>query len=562
MKYSEFAELYESLFATSKRLEKTDILSLFLKKLERRSRPEWIYLLRGKTIPDYDSREFGISIQLSVKALNAAWGISSDNVLKRYRIIGDIGKITQEFAQQRIQKSLFSQPLEVKKVFDTLNKILDIEGKGAVERKLGLIAELLNSASPLESKYIIRTLLNDLRVGVAESLILDSITKSFFPDEMRDKVYDAYYLTNDFSAVFSAAMKGEKAIDKIEIVPGRPIHVMLPIKVISIDEAFRICGKPAAFEHKYDGFRMVIHKKGDDIKLFTRRLENVTKQFPDVVDAIKTFVKGNSFILDSEVVGYDLKDKKYKPFEAISQRIKRKHNIEKLIHELPVEINVFDVLYYNGESWMSRTFSERRNLLVKIVKPKQFVIQPSYFFITGDEKKAMAFYKNALKTGEEGVMIKKLDAPYRPGRRVGYITKMKPIVKDLDLVIVGAEYGTGKRAGWLTSYVLACKKNEQFLEVGMASSGLKEKAEEGTTYEEITGLLKSLIISTDGTRVLVKPKLVVSVTYQNIQPSPSYSSGFALRFPRISHYRPDRSVQDIATLSDVRNAVKTAPLKD
>jgi DNA ligase-1 len=341
------------------------------------------------------------------------------------------------------------------------------------------------------------------------------------------------------------------------VEPGKPLNVMLAVKATSIEEAFEICGKPAAIEQKYDGFRMLLNKKKNgEVSLFTRRLENVTLQFPDVVEAVKKGVKGESFILDSEVVGYDEKTGKYKPFEAISQRIRRKYEIEKLVRELPVEINVFDVLYYEGKSYLESPFSERRKLVEKIVHEKERVIRPAIQIITSSEEEAMKFYKNALKVGEEGIMIKTLDAPYKQGRRVGYLVKLKPVLNDFDLVIVGAEHGTGKRGGWLTSYIVACSDDGNLVEVGKVSSGLKEKESEGTTYDEMTRLLKPLITGEEGGRVNVKPKIVVSVNYQNIQESPSYSSGYAMRFPRITAYRPDRGTVDIATLADIKRAAK------
>ncbi len=554
MKYSEFVEVYEKLASTSGKLEKISILAEFLRKLKREGRSEWIYLLRGRILPDYDPREFGISNKLVAKIIGKSFGISEDKVTERFKKIGDLGEVAEEFAEKKRQGALFSKHLDVRDVFNELKKVVDIEGKGAVGKKIELIAGLLSNASGKESKYLVRTLLNDLRVGVADALLNDAIAEAFLSNEQVREIEYAYDLANDFAVVFEAAIKGEKDLRKILVVPGRPLKVMLPIKVTQLEEGFRICGKPAAFEHKYDGFRMLIHKKDDEIWLFTRKLENVTKQFPDVVEAVKKNVIGNSFILDSEVVGYDQKTKKYKPFEAISQRIKRKYDIDKLVKNLPVEINLFDVLYYNGQSLMDKEFAERRRLVEKIVKEKKMVIKIAHQIVTSELKEAEKFYEKALAIGEEGVIVKKLDAPYRQGRKVGYMVKMKPEVNDLDLVIVGAEYGTGKRGGWLTSYVIACgSKSGKFLEVGKVSSGLKELAQEGgTTYEEMTELLKPLIISSSGREVKVKPKIVVAVTYQNIQKSPSYASGYALRFPRITWYRPDKSINEITTIDEIK----------
>ncbi len=557
MHYSEFVELYETLAKTSKRLEKTSILAEFLKKLKHQP-SELIYLLKGRTFPDYDPREFGISDKLVIKAIAKASGVSESELYKKYKKLGDLGEIADEFIGQRKQSTLFKSKLETKKIFENLKKLVEIEGKGAVEKKLSLISELLNSASGKEAKYIIRTLLSDLRVGVADGILRDALAEAFFPEEkLSKKIESAYDLSNDYAVVFESALKGKKELEKISITPGKPMKVMLPIKVSDIKEAFRICGKPAAIEHKYDGFRVLINKdeKGN-IALFTRRLENVTNQFPDIVKIVKENIKGHSFIIDSEVVGYNPETKKPLPFEAISQRIKRKYDIEKIIKNLPVEINVFDIIYHNGKIIAHLPFKERRNLLEKVIKTEKLKIRTSSQFITEDENKALKFYKEALKTHEEGIMIKSLNAPYQPGRRVGFMVKMKPDVADLDLVIVGAEYGSGKRAGWLTSYIVACKSHDKFLEVGKVSSGLKEKEEEGTSYKEMTKLLKPLITEEKDKEVKVKPRLIVSVTYQNIQKSPSYSSGYALRFPRITHYRPDRKPFDIATLEEIEKEVK------
>lgn len=565
MQYSEFVEVYDALFATTKRLEKETIIAKFLRELAEKDDEEWIYLLRGRVFPDYDEREFGVSGQLTIKAIAFAFGIKEEEIALRYRKIGDLGEIAEEFANKRKQKSLFTKKLTVAKVFENLQKLFDSQGKGAVKGKIDLIAELFGSASGKEAKYIVRTLQGQLRIGVADAIVRDAIAEAFFKDEkaeMSKKIEVAFDMLNDFAAVFKAAKKGKHALEKVEIEIGRPMNVMLPVKVTELSEAFRICGKPCAIEHKYDGFRVLISKKGKEIKLFTRRLENVTNQFPDVVKIIKEHVSGEEFVIDSEVVGYDPKTKQTKPFEAISQRIRRKYDIEKLEKDLPVEVNVFDVLYHNGKNLMSEPFRERRKVLERIVKTFPLKIRPSKQIVTDDEKVAEKFYKEALKSGEEGIMIKSLDAPYQQGRRVGFIVKLKPAVNDLDLVIVGAEYGSGKRAGGLTSFIVACRDGEKFLELGMVSSGLKEKEESveegGISYTEMTKLLKPLITEEKGKTVRVKPKIVVAVTYQNIQRSPSYSSGWAMRFPRINAYRPDKSVKEIATLADIEKEVKRA----
>jgi DNA ligase-1 len=557
MKYIEFAELYEKLFNVSGKIEKAEIISDFLKKLKKEGDKKWIYLLIGRVIPEYDQREFGVSKQLAIKALEKAYGISNKEILIKLNKIGDIGLLAEEFANKRKQLGLFKSKLETSKVFDNLHKMFEVEGKGSIEKKMALISELLASASGLEAKYIMRTVLSDLRIGVAGAILVDALTKAFsYGDESKKKIQETYDFANDFVLVFEAALKGEDALNDIKLFPGRPINPMLAVKCENLDDAFETCGRPCAFEYKYDGFRLMIHKNKGKINLFTRRLEDVTKQFPDVVEAVSKYVNGDSFILDSEAVGYDVKTGKYKPFEAVSQRIKRKYDVDKLIKELPVVLNVFDIIYYNGKSIVHLPFKERRELIEKIIKFKENVIKTSELIITDKDSEAEKFYENSLEDGEEGIMIKRIDAPYQSGRKVGFMAKLKPEVNDLDLVIVAAEYGNGKRAGWLTSYILACKDGNDFLEVGKVSSGLKEKESEGTSYEEMTKLLKEVKIREEGNVIYVKAKVVVSVTYQNIQKSPEYSSGYALRFPRITHYRPDRGIGDIADLKDIERIVK------
>jgi DNA ligase 1 len=553
MKYLKLAELYDSLSQTTKRLEKTEILSKFLKDLSE-SDTEVLYLLLGDIYPEYTEKKIGISTQLAIKAISKATGTDKEKVVKEWKAIGDLGKVAEKLTKNKKQATLQSHILTTEKVLENLRKLPELIGMGTVDKKISLITELLTSASPLEALYLTRTLLEDLRIGIQESTVKEAITSAFFEGdkESAEKVQDAINKSNDLSEVFSLVKKGGlKELSGLKMEVGKPIKVMLAQKVKNIKEGFESVGKPCAVEYKYDGFRLAIHKKGNEIKLFTRRLENVTKQFPEVAEYIKKYVKGNSFILDSEAVGFDKKTKEYKPFQSISQRIKRKYDIEKIQNELPVEVNVFDILFYNGKSLLEAPFKKRAELVREIVENHPYKIISSKMIITDDEKKAEAFYRQALKDNQEGVMMKSLDAPYDPGRRVGNMIKIKPEERDLDLVITGGEYGTGKRSGWISSFILSCRDGDKFLEIGRVGTGFKEKKEEGVSFEELTDKIKPLIIEEKGKEVKIKPKIVVSVTYQEIQHSPTYSSGFALRFPRFTALRPDRSADDVTTLKEV-----------
>ncbi len=558
MNYQKLADLYEELSGTTKRLEKIDILSKFLKNLQETDK-EVMYLLLGDIYPEYDERRTGISEQIAIKAISKATGIDTKKVVHEWKEMGDLGKVSEKLTLHKKQSTLHSHILTTEKVLENLRKLPELEGKGTVNKKLSLITELLTSASPKEALYLVRTLIGDLRIGVQENTVRDAMTEAFYEKSKNTSeiIQKAIDKANDLAVVFGIAKKeGLNELKKISLKIGQPIKAMLPKKVANIKEGFKEVGKPCALEFKYDGFRMLIHKKKGEVTLFTRSLENVTKQFPEVVEYVQKYVKGETCILDSEAVGYDKKTKEYTDFQKISQRIRRKYDIEKLRNQLPIELNVFDILYYNGKSQLDEPFEKRTKLLRKIVADHPYKIISSKQLITGDEKKAKEFYKHALENNQEGVMMKNLKSPYRPGRRVGNMVKMKPEERDLDLVITGAEYGTGKRSGWLSSFILSCKGNDKYLEVGKMGTGIKEKSTAdtgvGISFKELTDKLKQYIIKEDGKKVQIKPKIVVAVTYQEIQKSPNYNSGYALRFPRFTALRTgDKPLSEIATLKEI-----------
>ncbi|MBI2651546.1 ATP-dependent DNA ligase [Candidatus Woesearchaeota archaeon] len=576
MQYSKLVKIYEELEATTKRLEHTYTISEFLKNANIEDLSATILLLEGRIFPRWDEREVGIASKMIIKAISLASGMPKEKITAEWKKTGDLGTVTYNLIKKKRQFTLESYEITVKKVIENLRGLAAIEGQGSVDKKIQLVAELLTSAKPDEAKYIVRTILNDMRIGIGEGTIRDSIVWAFFGDELKiaynqeekiievddrqkynkymDAVQRAFDIMNDFAPVAEAAKKsGMKGLEEMEMSIGVPLKVMLALKVESIEEGFERCGKPAEFEFKYDGMRMQIHKNGSKIGIFTRRLENVTAQFPEVVECAKNCIEEKKFIIDAEAVGYSKKTGKYLPFQSISQRIKRKYGIEKMAEQYPVETNVFDIINYNGRSVINKPFIERKEMLKKMIKnvPKKIVLATS--IVAEDKKEVQDFYKEAVDSGNEGLMIKKLDAPYKPGARVGFMCKLKATKENLDLVIVKAEWGEGKRSKWITSYTLACMHEKNFLEIGKASTGLKEKREMGLSFAEITELLKPLIKKEEGKEITLKPKIVVEIAYEEIQKSPTYSSGYALRFPRIVRLRDDLGADDISTLKMVED---------
>ncbi len=574
MKYADLVEVYEKLDSTTKRLEKTHYISEFLKKVPTEDLPHITLLLQGRIFPASDERKIGVASKIVIKAINVATGLNANKIETEWKKTGDLGEVAENLTKGKSQRTLASKELTVKKVFDNIRKLAELEGAGSVDAKIKLIAELLGSAAAKEAKYIVRTILEDLRIGVADGTLRDAIVWAFFEKEVnlnydkekksinpdREKyneyselVQKAFNVSNDFGEIVIKAKEGAKALGKIEMKIGRPIKVMLYQKANDIKDAFEKVGKPAALEFKYDGFRIQIHKTDSKIKLFTRRFEDVTTQFPDVVESAKKYIEGKEFILDSEAVGFNPKTKKYLPFQSISQRIKRKYDIEKMAEKFPVEVNVFDVIAFNGESYVNKPFKERRKLIEKIITNKDKKLRYAKQLVTDDAKKAEKFYKESLAEGEEGIMVKNLEGIYKPGSRVGFGVKVKPVMETLDLVIISADWGEGKRKGWLSSYTVACfdQDNGELVEVGKVSTGLKELEEYGVSFQEMTEVLKPLIVKEKGKHVDVKPKIVIEVNYEEIQKSPTYTSGFALRFPRVKNLRLDKPVKEIATLAEV-----------
>lgn len=562
MDYLELAEAYGLLEKTSKRLEKTAIIAKILKDASKDELADVICLLQGSVFTAAEKdKHIGISSKLAAKAVANCAGVSQDKVEEQLGKEGDLGIVAEKLFARKKQSTLFSQKLTVKKVVTTIRKLSEIEGKGSVDMKVGFVSQLLNSASGIEARYIARTVLENLRTGVGDSTIRDAVVLAFsgFSQENKEKyseavdaVQSAYDLSNNLGKVaITLKEKGIEGLNAIEIAPGNPVKVMLYVKALDFADAFEIVGKPALAERKFDGFRMQIHGDGKEVKLYTRRLDDVTKQFPDVVELVKNAVKAKSFIIDSEIVGIDPKSKKFRPFQDISQRIQRKYGIDAMVKELPVIVEIFDAMELHGKSLLNLSLEERRKSLQGIVKeiPGRIVLVEQKMVKSESELKK--FYNSVLREGVEGVMLKNVSGIYKPGSRVGFGVKIKPTMETLDLVIVAAEWGEGKRAKWLSSFTLACKGEDGFLEIGKVGTGVKEKTGGEVSFEQLTELLKPLIISQKGKQVVVKPKIVVEVLYQEIQKSPSYTSGYALRFPRVVRMRDEKGADDANSLPDV-----------
>lgn len=576
MRYKVLADVFERLSHTNSRLEKTALLAEFLKKLETESVDAVVLLLQGRVFPEWDVRTVGLAGKLVLRAISRATGYGEKDVADAFNTYGDIGLVAQHLTEKKRQQTLFSAPLELRGVFRTLQHIASQTGQRSQDMKLAELSRLLTSATPVEAKFIVRTVLEDLRVGIAAGTLRDGLAYAFFTkavsydkqknaldyelkqgadiEQAKEAIKRALDLTADFAVVTRYLLEG-KSLDDIQLRVGTPCKVMLARKERNFSDAFARTGFPVRLEYKYDGFRMQIHRKGSEVKLFTRRLEEVSTQFPDVVEAVKKHVTSLHCIIDAEVVGYDPKTKVYQPFQHISKRIKRKYDIAQLAKNLPVEVCVFDLLLSGQDVLLDKPLYERLKILEGLIRPKERELVLVRGCEVDGEEQAEGFYQESLQAGNEGIMIKERTGRYVPGGRVSAWIKMKPIMDELDLVIVKAEWGTGKRSKWMTSFTLACRTEDgDLLEVGKVGTGMKEdEASVDVSFPQLTKLLEPLVIARTGTVVRLQPQIVLMIAYEEIQRSPTYSSGYALRFPRVLRVRLDRSVSDIATIDDIQD---------
>lgn len=551
MEYLKLVDVYERLEATPSKLEKTQIIAELLEETPDDLLDIVPSLLMGRIFPDWSPLELGMGPGLLYDGICFIAGVSKEALKQTIKEKGDIGGAAEKLLGTKVQSTLFSKRLTVRGVYENFERIARASGHSSQDKKKRILCDILNNALPNEAKYVTRTVLDELRVGVAEGLVRDAIAKTF--DVAPGTVERAYMITNDFGEVAKTAkLGGEAALLGLHMKIGVPLKPMLAQIASSISEILEDT-KDAAFEIKYDGARIQIHRKGDEIHIFSRRLEDVTQNLPDIVKYAKKCIKEDA-IVEGEAVAVDPKTRKPRAFQYMLKRFRRKYGIEKMAKEIPFEVYLFDVLYARESSQIDEPFEKRRSVLEDIIDPAEKRFELAEQLITSSPKDAEEFYNKALAMGHEGLIIKNRGAPYIPGARVGYMYKIKPVMETLDLVIVGALWGTGKRVGWLSSYVLGARDEEtyEFVSVGRVGTGVTEEQ-----LQEFTDRLKPLIEYESGGEVTLKPEIVVEVAFQEIQKSPQYKSGFALRFPRVMKIRDDKSPGDADSLERLKSLYNT-----
>jgi DNA ligase-1 len=573
LQYAVIADAYEKIEATTKRLEMTDLLVNLLKNTPKEVIDKVVYLTQGRIYPDFVSIEIGVAERLAIKALAKASGRRESEVEEDLKRSGDLGETAQKFITSKKQLTFAHQPLTVEKVYETFDKVAQTSGSGAVDLKLSLLAGLLSAASPKEARYIIRMVTGNLRVGIADMTVLDALAIAYGGGkEARELVERAYNVSSDLGRVAKTVVeKGLEGVQKFEVLVGEPIRPMLAERLSSPEEILEKLGGKCAAEYKYDGERIQAHKKGEEVTLFSRRLENISNQYPDAIGLLKKYVKAKNAILEGECVAVNFDTGEMRPFQELMHR-RRKYEIKQAIEDYPVSLFMFDVLYAEGQDLTLKAYPVRRKMLERIVQRGDRV-RIATSTVAGNAGELEKFFLEAIEDGCEGLVCKSLakDSVYQAGARgwlwIKYKRDYKSEMRDtVDLVIVGAFHGRGKRAGTYGAVLLATynAETDTFETATKCGTGFSDD-----DLAKLPKMLQKHVVQHRHPRVnsaleadvWFEPAVVIEILGAEITLSPIHTcamnvvrkgSGLAIRFPRFTgNYRVDKAAEDATTVEEM-----------
>jgi len=573
LRYDVIADAYEKIEATTKRLEMTDLLVELLKSTPEEVIDKVVYLTQGRIYPDFVGIEIGVAERLAIQALARASGRKESEIEEDLKKTGDIGETTQKFMNNKRQVTFFQQPLTVQKVYETFDKMAKASGSGTVDLKLSLLAGLLAAATPKEAKYVMRTVTGNLRLGIADMTVLDALAIAYGGGkEAREQVERAYNICSDLGRVAKIiAEKGLEGIEEFEVSINEPIRPMLAERLSSPEEILEKLGGKCVAEYKYDGERLQAHKQADRVTLYSRRLENISSQYPDAVELFKKYVKAREAILECECVAVDVDTGEMRPFQELMHR-RRKYEIEKAIEDYPVSLFMFEALYVDGKDLTLEPYPVRRKMLEKTIKESERVRIANHM-VTNNSAELEKFFLEAIENGCEGLVCKSIakDSVYQAGARgwlwIKYKRDYKSEMTDtVDLVIVGAYHGRGKRAGTYGALLLAAYNpaNDTFETVTKCGTGFTDE-----DLSKLPEMMQKHIVPHKHARVnsvleadvWFEPAVAIEILGAEITLSPVHTcaigsirkgSGLAIRFPRFTgNYRLDKSAEDATTTTEI-----------
>ncbi len=571
MDFSIVAEIFEKMENTTKRIELTNILVELLKKTPKKIIPNAVYLLQGIIRPNFEGVELGIAEKLAIRAISKSSGLSIKKIEDDYRKVGDLGLTASNILKLKTQTTFTAEKITLERVYETLFKIAKLEGKGSQDLKMKHISSLLNDATPLEAKFVLKILLGTLRLGVAENTVMDALAIAFTgKKENKERIENAYNVSSDLGKVSQmVATNGIDGIKKFKISLFSPIRPMLADRVKSEKEAIKKMPELFSAEYKLDGERVQIHKQANKIILFSRRLENITQYYPDIVENIGKSLNVHEGIFEAEIVPINENTGEFLPFQELMHR-RRKYKLEQAVSQYPITVNFFDVLYFDNKDCLNLEYSERRKILEKLVNEDNFSkLVP--MLLVKNENEVGDFLENSINAGCEGLMLKTPSAPYRAGSRGSNWLKLKREYRNelgdsLDLIVIGAYFGRGRRTGLYGTLLLGTYNPEQdnFPSICKVGTGFTDESLD-QLYQilsnNVTLKKNSRIISEMEADVWLEPELVLEIVASEITLSPIHktgldlirkNSGFALRFPKFTgKIRYEKAVEDASTAEEV-----------
>lgn len=537
MTLGEFANLCDRIRATRSKNEKVTILAEYLKILDRESLKLVCMFLSGHTFPKGSGLDLNVGYSAVWDILTQLSGLKPDELRKIYIKHGDLGELAEQAIAKRKVEPLLRTELTFPYMYQQFNKIANTAGQGSTEERRKIIIGLLVNCSPMEAKYLVKMLVNELRIGLVGGLVELAIARAFNRD--LNDVREAFLVGGDIGYV--ATLSKDDKLSSAVMQPFTPINFMLADVMFNAKEIAEYYGKILISEYKYDGIRAQLHKIGNKVKIFSRRLEDVTSPFPEIVNASAN--QPDDFILDGEIVPF--RNNKPLPFNELQRRLRRKNVDQSIINEIPVVYVAYDILYLNGNSAIKQTLTKRKEMLEGLLLNELMMKAP--FLTLDSEEKIANMFAESRSLGHEGLVLKDPDSTYQPGKRGKHWVKLKQELGTIDAVIVISEYGHGKRAGVLSDYTFAVRDNDELRIIGKAYSGLTDEE-----ISQMTERLKSIMISDEGYRIIVKPEIVLEIAFDSIQKSDRHDSGYALRFPRIKRIRDDKGVNDIDSLDKIK----------
>lgn len=581
MSFKDLSVYLQKLENTASRNDMILILAELFDKVPADVSDKVMYLLQGRVAPLFVPLEFGMADKMMLKAIALAFDISESEAGNEFRKIGDLGEVAQKLHRGR------GKDLSISEVFETLKKVAETGGKGSVEKKVGLISELLKDLDPLSSRFVSRIPVAKLRLGFSDMTVLDSLSWMMVGDKsLRTEIERAYNIRPDLGIIGKIIKEhGIKGIGKVLPAVFTPILMARAERLSSGEEIVKKIGK-CAIEPKFDGFRLQVHfKKGEEIKLFTRNLEEVTFMYPDIVEGLINQISASEAIFEGEAIAYNPDTNEYLPFQLTAQR-KRKYDIAEMARKIPLRLMVFDLLYLDGKNFIPEPYTTRRVAISKLIKDGK-TIYPAEEKVLDDAKEIENFFDDAISRGLEGILAKKLDGTYQAGARGWNWIKLKrsyqSILNDtVDCVVMGHYAGRGKRTGFgLGAFLIGVydEKKDMFVTIAKIGTGLTD--DEWRELFKRSGKIKSThkpaLYEVDSwlePDVWVNPEIVVEIKADELTRSPVHTAGrvmkasksgsafdvdvpgYALRFPRLERFRDDKKPSDATTLTEIEEMFK------